>query len=196
MVIHSFVLVSSIHIRLIFVVSIHSKQSLNKHLWNARVDFCFATFQCAFWNYHEISILAWSGNKSGLVHLNIFLWFSINFLLLYSKQLQRNCKEAIEVVRCPEGEAYMQSCTERHRGKSEALLCFVYTTPLSQEFTIAISCISSEQICTLLYALGVSWFIKLMIGDPQPSKQLTNNLFSYTPCSCQCSQVRFGDYRG
>lgn len=83
-----------------------------------------------------------------------------------------------------------QSCTERHRAKSQALPCFEYTTPLSQEFTVAIRHISGEQICTLVYALGVSWFIKLMIGDPQPSKQLTNNLFSYTlPLPVQSDKV-------
>lgn len=99
---------------------------------------------------------------------------------MYSRQLQHNCKEAVKLMRHPEGEDNMQSYTVRHWAKSQALPCFVYTTPLSQEFTIAISCISCQQICTLVYALGVSWFIKLMIGDPQPSKQHTNNLFSYT----------------
>lgn len=83
-------------------------------------------------------------------------------------------------MRGPEGEDYMENYTERHRAKSQALPWIVYATPLSQEFTIAINHISCEQICTLVYALGVSWFIKLMIGHPQPSKQHTNNLFSYT----------------
>lgn len=74
----------------------------------------------------------------------------------------------------------MQGFTVRDRTKSQALSCSVYAIPLSLAFTIAISRISCEQICTLVYALGVSWFIKLKIGDPQPSKQHTNNLFSYT----------------